>query len=216
MKAILICVGVIALVVGFALRPTLAGSWQMWAAFGVGYGALGAWAYWDLKQRDLLEERLRPKGGDISIGVLLGIVLVLVGVLAQRTLAPPGSPQAEWMFRIVLQLGSVSPALVGGLASIVFLEELVWRGLVLEHAKQRFGTRWALPISAGAYALAHLPTCFTLGSETAGPNPLLFLAALGGGLAWSFAAVTWRRLWPCVVSHWVFAYFSISPLPLSF
>jgi hypothetical protein len=62
------------------------------------------------------------------------------------------------------------------------------------------------------YALAHVPTVFTLADPIVGPNPLLAVAALGAGLVWSFAAAQFGRLPPVIVSHAVFSYFAITML----
>ena len=46
-----------------------------------------------------------------------------------------------------------------------------------------------------------------LADPTAGPNPLLVVAALGCGLFWSFTASILGRLPPVIISHMVFTYF---------
>jgi membrane protease YdiL (CAAX protease family) len=98
-------------------------------------------------------------------------------------------------------------------AALAALEEIVWRGWVLENVREQYGVRAAAPISAAAYALAHVPTAFTLAAEPAGLNPLLVLASLGAGGCWAFLALVLGRLWPVIVSHLVFSYFLASPLP---
>ena len=62
------------------------------------------------------------------------------------------------------------------------------------------------------YALAHVPTLFTLADPSAGKNPLLVLAALGGGLCWSFLVERTGRLLPSLLAHAVFSYFAARSL----
>jgi membrane protease YdiL (CAAX protease family) len=215
MKAALLACAVVAMAVGFGLRPALAQSPWMWASMIGAYLLLGALALRDLQRRDLLWVRLRPKGGDVSIGILIGLCLTAAGILAQRYVAPISSPRAAWLFQLYAQIGNVanSPALLCAVALLGILEEVVWRGWVLESAREQFGVRAAAPLSAAAYSLAHLPSAFTLASEPAGPNPLLVLASLGAGGCWAFLVLTLGRLWPVIISHLVFSYFLTSPLP---
>jgi drug/metabolite transporter (DMT)-like permease len=63
-------------------------------------------------------------------------------------------------------------------------------------------------LAALLYAGAHLPTLITLSDPTAGPNPLIVMAALACGIVWSFAAVILKRLPPVIFSHMAFTYFT--------
>jgi hypothetical protein len=44
----------------------------------------------------------------------------------------------------------------------------------------------------------------------AGKNPLLFVAALGCGIFWSFLASVTNRLPPVIISHVAITYFSVT------
>jgi membrane protease YdiL (CAAX protease family) len=206
---------VVAAATTFALRPAVAEHWSMWVALLGSYTGLAVWSGLALHKRKLLGQRLRPRGGDLSVGILLGLLLATFGVVAQRALAPAGAPSHAWLFTIYAQVGNIQadPALLTGLAVLVIAEELVWRGFVLETIRERLGTRWAAPLSAVAYAIAHLPTAWTLSTPAAGLNPLLVLASLGCGLVWAFATLALGRLWPVIASHLVFTYFMAAPLP---
>ncbi len=198
-----------------AMRGTWAASWQFWATLAVTYAALSALAVRQLHERQLVAARMKPRGGDVSIGILLGLLMVVAGVVVQRWLAPLTSPQAGWLAAIYIQVGNIqnSGPLIAMLASLGLMEELVWRGMVLEALRDRFGPRWAAPTSALFYSVAHIPTLFTLQVAPAGPNPLLVVAALGAGLLWGFAAMALSRLWPVIIAHVVFSYFMSAPLP---
>ncbi len=210
-----LCILLVGLATGVGLNPRLAEPWQTWTALLLPYSVLTALAVRELRARGQLGARLIPRGGDLSIGIVLGLVMAIAGVVGQRALAPTSSPAAEWLFGIYAQVGNVQhdPLLLVGLVILVAMEEIVWRAMVLETLERSLGRRWTAPASAVAYALAHLPTLWTLAGVNAGLNPLLVLAALGCGLCWSFAALALGRLWPTFGAHLVFSYFMAAPLP---
>lgn len=196
--------------VAFSFRPDQAGSWAMWIGLAGPYTALVGLAAYRLHHDGTLRDRLRFRGGDITIGILLAGVL-LAGAWGVRTVVTPsGTARAAWIFRVLMQLGPfrASPVHVILIAWIGLAEELVWRGLVLDVLTERFGSRWGWALAALAYGAAHLPTVVLLADPTAGPNPLIVLAALGCGLFWSFTASRLGRLPPTMVSHIVFTYFA--------
>ena len=198
--------------VGFALRPEVAATWTMWAGLGLPYAALGGLALYWMHKQHVLAERLRPKWGDISIGILVAAVLGFCFWGTRSLLTPSGSQELAWLYRIYLQLGPSdaiqrSFALTGTLVAIAALEEVVWRGLVLGELNRRVGERYGWVLTALLYAGATVPTAFTLADPEAGPNPLLIIAAMGCGLFWSFTARLTGRVPPVVISHMVFTYF---------
>lgn len=214
MKLALLVTALVAAAIGFALREQVAGTPAMWLGLGVPYLLLSAFALYRMFDDGTLLDVLRPRSGDLSIGFLLAAVL-FGGAWGVRQVAfGSGSPKVVWLFRIALQVGGLqpSPGLMAFIAGIAILEELVWRGLVLGAVTESLGTRRAWPVTAVLYALAHVPTVFTLADPMAGPNPLLVFAALGAGLVWSFAASITGRLPPVLVSHAVFSYFAATVL----
>jgi membrane protease YdiL (CAAX protease family) len=202
---------------GFALRPELSGAahtWQMWGALGIPYLLLSGVAIVKLHRDGRLVERLRPKWGDISIGIIVAAVLISGSWAARALLTPSGTQRQAWLYLIYAQVGPSeaiqrSSALTATLLGVAALEEIVWRGLVLDELKQRVGERRAWLLTAALYAIAAVPTVFTLAHPVAGPNPLLFIAALGCGLFWSFTASIMGRLPPVMISHMVFSYFVV-------
>ena len=82
--------------------------------------------------------------------------------------------------------------------------------MVLHQLTERLGPRRAWPLAALLYALSVAPTIFTLADPIAGPNPLLFIAALGCGIFWTFIASRTNRLPPSIISHVAFTYFSVT------
>jgi len=197
---------------GFALRPELAGTWTMWIALGAPYLALSAFAVFRFWKDGTLAERLKPRWGDISIGIVVAAVLLFGSWGARALLTPAGTDRQAWLFHIYLQIGRPdviqrSVALTAAVLVVAASEELIWRGLVLDQLKARVGDRRAWLLTTGLYAAAVVPTVFTLADPVAGPNPMLVVAALGCGLFWSFAASILGRLPPVIISHMVFTYY---------
>jgi membrane protease YdiL (CAAX protease family) len=80
--------------------------------------------------------------------------------------------------------------------------------MVLDVLSETVGSRRAPPLDALLYAVSVTPTIFTLADPVAGPNPLLFFAALGCGIFFSYLASITRRLPPAIIAHIAFTYFS--------
>jgi membrane protease YdiL (CAAX protease family) len=83
-------------------------------------------------------------------------------------------------------------------------EELVWRGLVVSLLGTVLSPQRAWVWAAVLYALAHVPTLWALSDPVAGLNPILPVAALGGGLVWGFMARRFDRLLPGMFAHVLF------------
>ncbi len=198
---------------GLALRPSLAGTTEMWLILASAYVLLSALALYAMWDEGTLVDRLKPRWGDISLGALTAILLLVASWGARSVLAPAGTPQNVWLLHVYLQIGppdriqrSVQLTLL--VLMVPLLEELVWRGLVLDRLTQRLGQRRAWPLAALLYAVALLPSVFLLSDPGAGWNPLLVIAALGCGIVWSFMASISGRLPPVIISHVAFTYFS--------
>ncbi|HEX9622438.1 MAG TPA: CPBP family glutamic-type intramembrane protease [Polyangiaceae bacterium] len=199
--------------IGFAFRSELAGTTAFWSVLSVAYALLGSLVAWRLWRSDRLLALLRLRAGDLTWGVLVAGVLLVSSFAARAVVAPPGTPEHAWLLGLYLQIGdpdvlqrSVSYTLV--LLALPLLEELVWRGGVLDELNRSLGERRGWLFAALLYATAHLPSAYTMRAADAGLNPLLVLAALGCGLCWSFMARMFDRLPPVMVSHAVFTYFS--------
>ena len=198
---------------GFALRPSLAGSTGMWLSLAGAYVVLSGLALYVMWNEGTLVDRLKPRWGDISLGAFTAILLLVASWGARSVLAPAGTAQNAWLLHIYLQIGpperiqrSIELTLLVLLVPV--LEEVVWRGLVLDRLTDRLGKRRAWPLAALLYALALLPSVFLLSDPSAGLNPLLVIAALGCGIVWSFMASISGRLPPVIISHMAFTYFS--------
>ncbi|HMJ09779.1 MAG TPA: CPBP family glutamic-type intramembrane protease [Polyangiaceae bacterium] len=219
MRRTALVVAVIAAAMAFSFRPELATTPMMWLGLAIPYAALAGLAIHKMWDDGTLVDWLKPRWGDLSIGVLVAAVLLLSSWAARSLLAPAGSSRHAWLLRIYLQFGSAeviqrSLLLTLVIVAIPVFEELVWRQLVLRELLDRFKTRRAWPLAALLYAAAHLPTVYTLRDPSAGLNPLLFVAALGCGIVWSFMAAMLGRLPPVIISHVAFTYFTATQFRL--
>jgi membrane protease YdiL (CAAX protease family) len=209
-----------ALAQGFAFRASMAGKPELWLGLGLAYAVLGGLALAGLWDHHTLAERLRPRWGDVTFGAVVGGAL-LVGSWAGRSLlAPVESSHHAWLIRLYLVFGDPntiqrSVPITLTLLSVAALDEIVWRGYVLDALGERCGHRRAFLYSVLLYGAAALPTLVTLRDPVAGANPLWPLLSLGCGLFWAFLARLTGRLPPCIIAHWVFAYFSAVQFRLS-
>ncbi len=169
---------------------------------------------------------LRPRGGDLSLGAVVAVVVYGLGWVVEQLVCSPDSPRHGWILRVYLALGdprSDARHLVAlAAATIGLMEELVWRGLVTPTLERRFlrgvgalgegALRAKLLAGVGGsvlFAAAHLPTAFALADPLAGPNPLLVAAALGSGLVWSYLRARVERLAPVLLSHAIFTWMAL-------
>ena len=214
MQKVAVVVVVTTAAVAFAMRPDMAGATALYLVMAAAYAALAAWALYQMWDDGTLLDRLTPRWGDLSIGVVTAGLLIAGSWVGRTALAASG-PRQGWLYRIYLQLGSAedierSILITALLMLIPVLEEIVWRGMVLTELTDRLGARRAAPLAALLYACSVAPTIFTLADPIAGPNPLLFVAALGCGIFWTFSASITRRLAPSIISHIAFTYFSVT------
>lgn len=192
----------------YALRQEVAGTWAMWLGLCVPYTVLGGVAVLRLRAAGVLRERLRLRGGDPTLGIMAGVVLLAGAWVVCNVLAPQGSPRRAWLFQVFIVSGSAQETTFTLLlVALVFLEELVWRGLVLYELEQRLGRRAAPASAALLYALAHVPSMFTLADPLAGINPLLVVAAFALGLPCGYLVQIRGSLVAAIFCHAVFSYF---------
>jgi membrane protease YdiL (CAAX protease family) len=143
----------------------------------------------------------------------VGLSLLLASWAVRAVLVPSGTDRTLWLFMLYAKLGDPealqhSVVLTVSLILITLMEEIVWRGLVLERLNDRIGTRFGWIAAAGLYTLVSLPTVYLLRVPGVGYNPLLTLAAFCCGAVWSFLTAQLGRLLPSAISHAAFSYFS--------
>lgn len=219
MWIVIVSVVAVSLATSYAFRPEVGGTLSFWVSLGTVYLLLGALSLYELWRKGTWRVRLRPRAGDLSWGILVGLGLLLLSWAVRYVLAPAGTPAQSWLYRLYLQIGDPqilkrSTLYTAILLCLAVLEELVWRGAVLDAVKTRVGARWGFVVAAVLYGLAHAPTAYLLRDPVAGYNPLLVLAAVGCGLCWGFLTRMLGRLPPAIVSHMAFSYFSVFQLRL--
>jgi hypothetical protein len=198
----------------FSFRPAVAGESAFWLGIGLPYAVLLGLALYKLWDDGTLLEKLTPRWGDLSIGMLTASLLLVCSWAARGLLAPHGTPRVAWIYRIYWQLGDPdviqhSALLTGLLVAIAVTEEIVWRGMVLTELTARLGERAGWIATATLYGVCAAPTLYGLRDGVAGPNPLLMTAAFGCGLVWTFTAARAKRIPPVAFSHVFFTYLSV-------
>jgi hypothetical protein len=193
----------------FAFLPQRSGTiafWTMAVGPTVVLAAIAAvWA----RREDYLREWISPRWGDASRGIVGGVALFAAAWAASRVLTPVGSPREIWLVSLYGQIGDPrtlqknGPAVAAVIIAAAAGEEIVWRGAVTQLVAERVGSRLAWLWAAGLYTVALVPTAWALGSSS-GPNPLLVLLALGGGLLWGGMARVFGSLVPGILAHALF------------
>ncbi len=191
--------------VSLACAPARAGRPEILALIGGTYAVLLVGTCLWLARRGELRRQLTPSRGDITIGALLAAGTYMIATLGNAMLTARGSPREPWILRLYLQVGDPAVTAVWqvGLAVMVIAaaEEIVWRGWVQGALSAAYGERRGWLLASLLYGLAHLPTALLLADPSAGLNPLLPLAAFGGGLVWGLLAWRFGRLAPSVFAH---------------
>jgi membrane protease YdiL (CAAX protease family) len=179
----------------------------LWMGLAIPYVALVLLSVWQLRRRGLLAPLFRFRPGDPSIGVGLGVLLLIGSWLGAKLLIPPQSPIHAWVMQVFLLVGDASNWFtVACLVLLAACEEIVWRGLVQSLLAEKLGPRRGWIAASVLYALAHAPTLVTLRDPVVGYNPLIVLLALGCGLCWAFLRERTGRLLPGFFSHAAFTY----------
>jgi len=198
----------------FASNSAWAGQPRLWALLFFAELPLAALAARQLYRDGRLRVQLRPNGGDITLGVLTAVALIVGSWAARALITPNQSPRQAWLARIYLQMGDPKvleqvawvPAAV---ISVAIFDELIWRGWVQSRLTNRWGPRWGVGLTAFLFTFQALPTCVTLADPVAGKNPLLLMTALVTGLIWGYVTAITGRLVPAMISHATFVYFTV-------
>jgi len=216
LPALLVAAGVTAATAGavsYAFRPEHAGKPVVLATLG-GLNAvlLIASVLWLRGQGRL--NVLKPHGGDLSFGALVAVGFYLAS-LGVRAGLLDGPPRGAWLTRIYAHLGDSRAVYMGiGILVIAAVEEVVWRGGVQTLLVDALGATRGWLATAAAFALSQAPTIWLLADPVAGPNPLVFLLALGGGAVWGLLALGTERLGICVAAHALFIW-AVTQFPLT-
>jgi membrane protease YdiL (CAAX protease family) len=213
---------VIAVASYFAFLPQSSGTVAFWVLPGGPTLLLAAVAAVWAKREELLREWLAPRWGDFSRGVVGAVLLFGIAWAFSRIATPIGSPREIWLVSLYTQIGDPkllqahAPAVAAAIAAAALAEEVLWRGMVTQLLAERVGTRTAWVWAAVLYALAYVPTVWSLRAvgPAAGLDPILPVAALGAGLLWGAMARFFGRLAPGVLAHALFDWAVVMMFPL--
>jgi hypothetical protein len=204
-----------------AFLPQYSGAVAFWGLAGGPTVLLAAVAAWWASREELLREWLTPRWGDFSRGVVAAVLLFGVAWAFSRVVAPVGSPREIWLVTLYGQIGDPrvlqhrAPLVGAAIVVVAAAEELVWRGAVTQLLAERVGSRTAWVWAAVLYAVAFVPTAWSLRAGGGGPlDPVLPVAALGAGLLWGAMARTFGRLAPGILAHALFDYAVVMMFPL--
>lgn len=208
--AIVVLIGIAA---HFGFSPAHEGKPQYLLVVVLPTIAIAGYGIWRAIQDGVAKSWMSVKSGDFTRG-FVGCALLFAAAWAfTKVVTPVGSPREEWLAVLYNQLGDPGmlrknwqsvTLVVAGIIVASIAEEMVWRGLVTTLLEEKIGSRRAWIWAAVLYAVAHLPVAFALAGKRAGPNPLLPLAALAGGLLWGGMARRYGRLAPSIFSHILF------------
>jgi membrane protease YdiL (CAAX protease family) len=207
----------------YAFLPQSSGTVAFWVLAGGPTLVLGGFAAAWAKREDFLREWLTPRWGDFTRGVVGALLFFGVAYAFSRLVTPPASARAIWLVSLYGQLGDPrllqahAPAVAATIVAVVVAEELVWRGMVTQLLADRFGSRTAWVYAAFLYAIAYVSTAWSLRAGVGpggGLNPVLPLAALGGGLLWGGMARAFGRLGPGILAHALFDWAVVMMFPL--
>ncbi|HEY6459875.1 MAG TPA: CPBP family intramembrane glutamic endopeptidase [Polyangiaceae bacterium] len=203
----------------FAFLPRYSGSVVFWALAGGPTLVLAAVAAAWARHEDLLRGWLSPRWGDFTRGVVGAVLLFGVAWAFSRIVVPVGSHREIWLVSLYGQIGDPrllqqrAPLVAAAILLVTFAEEVLWRGMVTQLLADRVGTRTAWIWAAVLYALAYVPTAWSL-QASGGLDPVLPVAALGAALLWGAMARAFGSLAPCILAHALFDWAVVMMFPL--
>lgn len=143
---------------------------------------------------------LRFQRRDVFAGIGVSLAMRVAAVLAAMlVLIATGLPEDGVADQLEFLAEDRTAMLVFGLAAVLgapVVEELFFRGLLLEGLRSLLGARLAVPVQALLFGLVH-----TVPGSTLAQNALLVSALTGAGLVLGVVANTQRRLGAAVWGH---------------
>jgi uncharacterized protein len=203
----------------YAWAPGHVGSATFWALTCGPYVCLAGLAIWWAIRDDLLSQWLSPHWGDFTRGIVGAAVLYAAAWSFARYAAPVGSPREIWLVSLYGQLGDPqqlrahAPLVGGAILLASACEEVVWRGMVTQLIADRVGSRTGWLAAAALYAVAYVPTMWSLRAGF-GLNPALVAAALAVGVFCGAMARAFGGLVPGIVAHAFFDWAVLMMIPL--
>lgn len=173
-----------------AASPRL-GFWTGMGSAAVFLGAVASFvdrSLWRLVFPARLSAALAGAGAGLVMAIAAWLIYPALAIAVPWLSGDKAGLYAEFAALTPIEAALLLPIVIAG-------EELVWRGLVQAALTRRFGPIAGLPLVAALYGAATLPC----------RSPLLALAALGCGLAWSTLRMVSGGLIAPMVSHLTWA-----------
>lgn len=160
-----------------------------WLRAALWIGAVGAWAYWQRTPAPARWLGLAPLGPGQAACALIAFASIFGGnLLRVRVLAPP-----------LHQLAAAPLLVISWSFAGVFVEELVFRGVVQTRLAEGCAAPLAIVAAAALFLLIHVPAWAILALPTDARTAvsIFSIGVICGGLRhWS------GSLWPAVAAHW--------------
>jgi membrane protease YdiL (CAAX protease family) len=220
----LVAVAVVVVLVGvgawLGFQPERGGTPAFWVLVGAPTVVLASIAAWRAHKDGDLAEWLKPKWGDFSRAFFAAGLLFASAYGFARIVCATGSPREIFLVSLYGQIGDPrvlqqNAIAVGvGIVVLAIAEEILWRGAVTQLLEEKIGSSRAWIVSAALYALAHVPTMWSLRAGGGALNPIMPLAALAAGLLFGAMARRFDRLAPGIVAHALFDWLVVMMFPL--
>lgn len=203
----------------FAFMPSRGSSPWIWLALGLAQLPLAIVSLLRMHRTRTMREQLAPRWGDISLGVGSALGLYALTWAGRVWITPSGSAREAWLMRVYLQVGDPmviqsNLTLMGAaILAVAACDELAWRGLVQPALDEKLGSRRSWAATGLLYGVSFLPSAWWL-RDAVGPNPLVVLAAVFGGVVWSLLVARSQRLVPSILSHGLYLWFVVAQFRL--
>jgi len=196
------CVAAATAAMAAALAST--GSANTWLVTGIAGCAAIALAW--IVDAPALRERLAPAMRPAALGLAVGLAMVAATLLGWPPIErafPPLGDALERAYRPLADWPGARAALPV-IALVVLAEELVWRGVLVEHLEARGPRAGRTALAAALYAGTQLTT----------GSLLLVAVALACGAVWTALRLHTRSLLAPLIAHlvWALAVFALRPL----
>lgn len=176
-----------ALSVVLAYGPMVA--YCVWASRRWGTGRLTVDAGFEVKWVDA------GWGAVVWLAALAGEIAVAIAVVATKV---PLQSNTEGIDRLSGERGVIVALLISAVVAAPFVEELVFRGIVLRGLASRLPAWWAVGVQGVAFGAAHADPSRGMGNI----GLVLILSAVGFVLGG--AAYLLRRIGPTIIAHMIF------------
>jgi len=164
-------------------------SLRPWLRAVIWIGAVAVWVRWQRTPAPARWLGLAPISGGQAACALIAFASIVCGNLLR----------VHFGAAPVHQLAAMTPAVLAWSFVAVFVEELVFRGVVQTRLEERYAAPVAILIAAVLFLLVHVPgwTILAIPTDVRTATSIFLIGVICGGLRhWS------GSLWPAVAAHW--------------